>query len=111
MAECLTNRLRDGRFKAFSAGSHPLGKIQPNALRVLREFEYDTKALRSKSWNEFSKPDSPSLDVVFTLCDRANAETCPSWPGQPVRAHWSIQDPATIYFSYQRWADKPLGYA
>jgi ArsR family transcriptional regulator, arsenate/arsenite/antimonite-responsive transcriptional repressor / arsenate reductase (thioredoxin) len=99
MAECLTNRLGKGRFRAFSAGSHPLGKVQPNALRVLKEFGCNTKALRSKSWNEFSRPDSPPLDFVFTLCDRANAETCPSWPGQPVRAHWSIQDPVG--------ADKP----
>ena len=99
MAECLTNRLGKGRFRAFSAGSHPLGKVQPNALRVLKEFGFDTRTLRSKSWNEFAQPDSPPLDFVFTLCDRANAETCPSWPGQPVRAHWSIQDPVS--------ADKP----
>jgi protein-tyrosine-phosphatase len=99
MAEGLMNRLGKGRFRAFSAGSHPLGKVQPNALRVLKEFGFEAKALRSKSWNEFSQPDSPPLDFVFTLCDRANAETCPSWPGQPVRAHWSIQDPVG--------ADKP----
>jgi arsenate reductase len=99
MAECLTNRLGKGRFRAFSAGSEPMGKVQPNALRVLRESGLDTKGLRSKSWSEFSQPDSPPLDFVFTLCDRANAETCPSWPGQPVRAHWSIQDPVG--------ADKP----
>ena len=96
MAECLTNRLGKGRFRAFSAGSHPLGKVQPNALRVLRESGYDTKALRSKNWSEFSQADSPPLDFVFTLCDRANAETCPSWPGQPVRAHWSIEDPVNV---------------
>ncbi|HVN90246.1 MAG TPA: metalloregulator ArsR/SmtB family transcription factor [Candidatus Binataceae bacterium] len=95
MAECLTNRLGSGRFRAFSAGSHPIGKIQPNALRVLRESGCATEALRSKNWNEFSQPDSPSLDFVFTLCDRANAEVCPTWPGQPVRAHWSIQDPVS----------------
>jgi arsenate reductase len=99
MAECLTNRLGKGRFHAFSAGSHPMGKVQPNALRILRESGYDTKALRSKNWNEFSEADSPPLNFVFTLCDRANAEACPSWPGQPVRAHWSIQDPVA--------ADKP----
>jgi protein-tyrosine-phosphatase len=99
MAECLTNRLGKGRFRAFSAGSRPLGKVQPNALRVLRESGYDTKTLRSKNWSEFSQADSTPLDFVFTLCDRANAETCPSWPGQPVRAHWSIQDPVA--------ADKP----
>lgn len=92
-AEGLTNRWGKGRFRAFSAGSHPLGKVHPNALRVLKELGFDTKSLRSKSWNEFSRPDSPPLDFVFTLCDRANAETCPSWPGQPIRAHWSIQDP------------------
>ncbi len=93
MAECLMNRLSNGRFRAFSAGSQPLGKVQPSALRVLKDFGYGTRALRSKSWNEFSQPDSPPLDFVFTLCDRANAEACPSWPGQPVRAYWSIPDP------------------
>jgi ArsR family transcriptional regulator, arsenate/arsenite/antimonite-responsive transcriptional repressor / arsenate reductase (thioredoxin) len=95
MAECLTNRLGRGRFRAFSAGSHPLGKVQPNALRVLRESGFDTRTLRSKNWNKFAQPDGPPLDFVFTLCDRAKAETCPSWPGQPVRAHWSIQDPVS----------------
>lgn len=93
MAECLINRLGRGRFRAFSAGSRPLGRIQPYALRILRESGFETKGLRSKNWNEFARPDAPPLDFVFTLCDRANAETCPSWPGQPVRAHWSISDP------------------
>jgi arsenate reductase len=96
MAECIANRLGAGRFQVFSAGSNPLGKVHPIALRVLREEGYETRWLRSKSWNEFSQPDSPPLDFVFTLCDRANAEVCPSWPGQPIQAHWGIEDPAAV---------------
>jgi arsenate reductase len=95
MAECIANRLGGGRFQAFSAGSNPLGRVHPNALRLLKEAGYETRGLRSKSWNEFSQPGGgPPLDFVFTLCDRANAEICPSWPGQPIRAHWGIEDPA-----------------
>jgi arsenate reductase len=94
MAECLANRLGAGKFQAFSAGSNPLGRVHPTALRVLKEAGYETRGLRSKSWNEFSQPGGPPLDFVFTLCDRANAEVCPSWPGQPIRAHWGIEDPA-----------------
>ena len=94
MAECLANRLGGGRFHAFSAGSNPLGRVHPTTLRMLKEAGYETRGLHSKSWNEFSQPGSPPLDFVFTLCDRANAEVCPSWPGQPIRAHWGIEDPA-----------------
>ena len=93
MAECAMNRWGGGRFHAFSAGSDPGGGVHPITLRLLKSLHYETAALRSKSWNEFSIPDGPPLDFVFTLCDRAAAETCPTWPGQPIRAHWGIPDP------------------
>jgi arsenate reductase len=92
MAECLLNRCGEGRFRAFSAGSNPRGEVHPLTLQVLNEFSYDTDGLSSKSWNEFARPGSPKLDFVFTLCDRAAAETCTTWPGQPVRAHWGVGD-------------------
>ncbi len=93
MAECAMNRWGGGRFRAFSAGSNPRGAVHPTTLRVLKSLHYETDALSSKSWNEFSIPDGPKLDFVFTLCDRAAAEPCPAWPGQPIRAHWGVQDP------------------
>jgi arsenate reductase len=96
MAECVMNRWGRGRFHACSAGSAPRGAVHPITLEVLRVLKYETAALRSKNWNDFAKPDSPALDFVFTLCDRAAAEVCPNWPGQPIRAHWSIQDPLAV---------------
>jgi protein-tyrosine-phosphatase/DNA-binding transcriptional ArsR family regulator len=96
MAECAMNRWGGGRFHAFSAGSSPRGAVHPITLEVLDELEYETGGLRSKDWNEFAQPGSPSLDFVFTLCDRAAAEICPSWPGQPIRAHWGVQDPVLV---------------
>lgn len=96
MAESAMNRWGGGRFHAFSAGSAPRGAIHPITLQVLKELDYETEGLRSKDWNEFAQPNSSSLDFVFTLCDRAAAEVCPAWPGQPVRAHWGMQDPVTI---------------
>jgi protein-tyrosine-phosphatase/DNA-binding transcriptional ArsR family regulator len=87
MAECAMNRLGAGRFRAFSAGSDPAGNVQPATLRLLREMDYETEDLRSKSWDEFAAPQNAPLDFVFTLCDRAAAEPCPAWPGQPLRAH------------------------
>jgi len=93
MAECAMNRWGDGRFHAFSAGSKPGESVHPTTLQVLKELKYETAELRSKSWNEFSVPGGPRLDFVFTLCDRAAEETCPAWPGQPVRAHWGVPDP------------------
>jgi arsenate reductase len=94
LAECLLNRLGQGRFKAYSAGSHPKGEIHPYALDILRHSNYVTRGLRSKSWDEFATADALPLDFVFTLCDDAASEACPAWPGQPMTAHWGIPDPA-----------------
>jgi len=94
MAECVLNRQGRGRFKAYSAGSHPKGEIHPYALDLLKKLNFVTDDLRSKSWDEFAAPGAPPLDFVFTLCDEAAAEECPFWPGQPMTAHWGLQDPA-----------------
>jgi arsenate reductase (thioredoxin) len=94
MAEAILNREGRGRFKAFSAGSQPKGKINPRTLEILRKFNFDTSTLRSKSWGEFARAGSPDLDFVFTVCDNAAGEACPLWPGQPITAHWGIPDPA-----------------
>ena len=96
MAECVMNRWGSGRFQAFSAGSKPRGTVHPITLQVLNELEYEMEGLRSKDWNEFAQPGSAPLDFVFTLCDRAAAEVCPTWPGQPIRAHWGVQDPVAF---------------
>jgi arsenate reductase len=94
IAEAILNRAGRGHFKAFSAGSHPKGTVNPRALDLLRKFNYDVATLRSKSWAEFAKPGAPDLDFVFTVCDNAAGESCPLWPGQPITAHWGIPDPA-----------------
>jgi arsenate reductase len=94
IAEAILNRAGLGHFKAFSAGSHPKGTVNPRALDLLRKFNYDVATLRSKSWAEFAKPGAPDLDFVFTVCDNAAGESCPLWPGQPITAHWGIPDPA-----------------
>jgi protein-tyrosine-phosphatase/DNA-binding transcriptional ArsR family regulator len=96
IAECAMNRWGGGRFHAFSAGSHPGDAVHPITLQVLEELKYETNGLASKNWNEFARSDCPPLDFVFTLCDRAAAEVCPTWPGQPIRAHWGIQDPVAV---------------
>lgn len=96
MAECAINRWGKGKFKGFSAGSHPKGAIHPMTLELLAELNYETKGLRSKSWDEFAAPGSPLLDFVFTVCDQAAAEQCPVWPGQPITAHWGVADPAAF---------------
>lgn len=94
MAECIMNREGMGKFKAYSAGSTPTGKVNPHAIALLKKLNYDVSALRSKSWDEFASPDSPVFDFVFTVCDDAANETCPIWPGQPMSAHWGVPDPA-----------------
>ena len=94
IAECILNRLGQGKFKAYSAGSQPSGQVHPLALTLLKKLNYDTSGLRSKSWQEFTRPDAPQLDFVFTVCDDAANEVCPVWPGQPMTAHWGVPDPA-----------------
>lgn len=94
LAEAILNHAGRGRFKAYSAGSHPRGEVNGFALELLRGRELPTGDLRSKSWDEFSCPDAPHLDFVFTVCDNAAGEVCPVWPGQPMTAHWGIEDPA-----------------
>ena len=96
IAECILNRLGAGKFRAYSAGSHPAGKVNPIALNLLRKTNYDVSGLRSKSWDEFAAPGAPKLDFVFTVCDDAANEVCPIWPGQPMTAHWGIPDPAAV---------------
>jgi len=94
MAEAILNRLGMGKFRAYSAGSHPKGQVHPETIRLLQGLHYDTSSVRSKSWSEFADPGAPLLDFVFTVCDNAAGETCPVWPGQPMTAHWGIPDPA-----------------
>ena len=93
LAECLINRLGQGRWQAFSAGSHPTGQVNPLTIEVLGEKGFDVTGLRSKSWDEFAAPGAPALDFVFTVCDNAAGEVCPVWPGQPMTAHWGVPDP------------------
>ncbi|MBK1732079.1 arsenate reductase ArsC [Thiococcus pfennigii] len=96
LAERLIERWGGGRFRGFSAGSHPRGEVHPLALEVLRRNNYSTEGLRSKDWAEFAQPDAPAMDFVFTVCDKARGELCPVWPGQPMTAHWGTADPATV---------------
>jgi arsenate reductase (thioredoxin) len=94
MAEAILNKIGRGKFRAFSAGSQPKGRVNSNAIQLLKSLNYETSHLRPKSWAEFAKPDAPRLDFVFTVCDNAAGETCPVWPGQPMTAHWGVPDPA-----------------
>jgi protein-tyrosine-phosphatase len=96
LAESLLNNLGKGRFRAFSAGSHPAGQVNPLALALLEKNQFPTAELRSKPWDEFAQPDAPRLDFVITVCDKAAGEVCPVWPGQPMTAHWGIPDPAAV---------------
>jgi arsenate reductase (thioredoxin) len=96
MAEAILNREGQGKFRAFSAGSHPLGRVHPLAFNLLRRMNYDVSQLRSKPWDEFAAPGAPKLDFVFTVCDNAANEVCPVWPGQPMTAHWGVEDPAAV---------------
>ncbi|MFE0500050.1 arsenate reductase ArsC [Lysobacter soli] len=96
IAEALGNSLGKRRIRAFSAGSHPAGRVQPMALQVLSDAGLDVSTLRSKSWAEFAQPGAPEMDLVITVCDRAAGESCPVWPGQPITAHWSIPDPVAV---------------
>lgn len=95
MAEALLNVLGQGRFRAWSAGSHPTGEVQPLAAALAGQIGYPVERLRSKDWDEFIAPDAPAMDFVITVCDRAAGEACPAWPGAPVLAHWGVPDPAT----------------
>jgi arsenate reductase len=96
LSEAILNRLGEGRFHAFSAGSKPVGRVNPGALELLRRREYPTDGLRSKSWDEFAGPDAPAMDYIVTVCNNAAGETCPVWPGHPATEHWDIDDPAGV---------------
>jgi arsenate reductase len=94
IAEAIMNREGRGRFRAYSAGSHPKGEVNPHTINLLRSLHYPVEDFRSKPWDAFERPDAPRLDFVFTVCDDAAAEVCPIWPGQPMTAHWGMPDPA-----------------
>lgn len=96
MAESILNHLGGGRFRAFSAGSHPAGQVNPHAIELLQRNHYKTDSLRSKNWSEFAEPDAPHMNFVLTVCDKAAGEVCPVWPGQPMSAHWGVPDPAEV---------------
>lgn len=96
LAEALLNNMGGGYFRAYSAGSHPAGQVNPFAIELLEKSQLPTEGLRSKSWEEFATTGAPALDFVFTVCDKAAGEVCPVWPGQPMTAHWGIEDPAAV---------------
>lgn len=111
MAEALLAKDGAGRFNAYSAGSYPKGAVHPMALQVLSSLGFPTEGMRSKSWDEFSGPDAPQIDFIFTVCDNAAGEPCPIWPGHPTTAHWGIEDPALVEGEGQRDAFvTALGY-
>ena len=111
MAEAILNKDGGGRFSAFSAGSHPKGEVHPAALAWLDQLGYDTSRFRSKNWEEFAAAGAPELDFVFTVCDNAAGEVCPIWPGQPMTAHWGIEDPAAVEGEGQERAFRAAFYA
>jgi len=96
MAEAILNRKGHPLFSAYSAGSHPAGRVRPEALRQIELAALPTENLRSKAWDEFARPEAPQMDFVFTVCDNAAGEVCPVWPGQPMTAHWGVPDPAVV---------------
>jgi arsenate reductase len=96
LSEAILNRLGEGRFHAFSAGSKPVGRVNPGVLQLLSGRDYPTAKLRSKSWDEFARPDAPTMDYIITVCNNAAGETCPVWPGRPATEHWDIADPAGV---------------
>ena len=96
MAEAILNRKGRPNFQAYSAGSHPTGRVRPEALRQIELAHLPTEGLRSKDWDEFAKPGAPQMNFVFTVCDNAAKEVCPVWPGQPMTAHWGVPDPAAV---------------
>ncbi|SLN50503.1 Protein ArsC [Roseovarius albus] len=96
LAEAIIDRESMGRFKGYSAGSNPAGEPNPYAIQLLENLNHDTSGLRSKNWDEFSGPDAPQMDFIFTVCDNAANETCPIWPGHPASAHWGLPDPAAV---------------
>ena len=96
LAEVMMNAMGASRFRAYSAGSHPAGRVNPFAIELLQKNRLPTDGLRSKSWDEFAAAGSPGLDFVFTVCDSAAGEACPLWPGQPITAHWGVEDPAAV---------------
>lgn len=104
LGEAVMNKLGEGRFKAWSAGSQPKGEVHPMALSVLNGLGFDTAGMRSKSWDEFAAPGAPQFDFIFTVCDNAAGETCPVWIGHPMTAHWGIEDPAAVEGEGQREA-------
>ena len=111
MAEAILNKLGAGKFRAYSAGSQPKGQVNPHTIQLLQSLGYDTSGIRSKSWNEFAKPGAPALDFAFTVCDNAAGEVCPVWPGQPMTAHWGIEDPAAAEPDKQPQAFRNALYA
>ena len=100
LAEALIHKYGQKRFRAYSAGSHPVGKVNPVAIDLLQSLDYSVEGYRSKSWNEFTQPDAPVFDAVITVCDNAAGEVCPVWPGNPVTAHWGMEDPAAAKGKY-----------
>lgn len=96
LAEAILAKEGNGRFRTFSAGSHPKGEVHPLALKTLAALGYPTEGYRSKSWDEFAEPGAPEIDFIFTVCDNAAGEACPVWPGHPMTAHWGVEDPAAV---------------
>ena len=104
LGEALLNKMGEGRFRAYSAGSQPKGDVHPMTVEVLSTFDFPTDGLRSKNWQEFTKPGAPEFDFIFTVCDNAAGESCPVWPGKPITAHWGVEDPAVADGESQRAA-------